>query len=196
MNVLYLHGWGSKYDPESDKVQALRELGEVHGVDLDYTQGFEPVLVAALKVFLEKKIDIVVGTSMGGFLASHVGCQAGIPFVACNPALFPKQQLSKYLGHGTTYDGREYEFTEQALEGYPAFAGLGPEDQKFNDEFKKGLGMIGVDLGDELIDSQETARIATQNETYPVMWFADGCHRFAHMTEMVGITKKYLRVNK
>ena len=32
MKIMYLHGYGSKFDPESAKIQALMKLGEVSGL--------------------------------------------------------------------------------------------------------------------------------------------------------------------
>lgn len=39
IRIMYLHGYGSRFDPHSDKMQVLSRLGEVFGPDLDYGQG-------------------------------------------------------------------------------------------------------------------------------------------------------------
>ena len=44
MRTLYVHGFGSRFDPENPKLKALSELGEVVGVDVDYCEGFKHVL--------------------------------------------------------------------------------------------------------------------------------------------------------
>ena len=86
MKILYVHGFGSNYHPTKPKVQLLRILGEVVGVDVDYCKGFDAafqkVKVAAMTC------DLIVGTSMGGFMASHIGAVLSIPFVALKRLAF------------------------------------------------------------------------------------------------------------
>ena len=85
MNILYIHGFGSKYDPEHEKIKTLESIGTVFGVDVDYTRGFRSCFETIMDVFLTGSVDLVVGTSMGGYMASHVGAESGTPFVAINP---------------------------------------------------------------------------------------------------------------
>jgi predicted esterase YcpF (UPF0227 family) len=184
MNILYIHGWGSSYDPDSDKVEALRKLGDVYGVNLDYTEGYEAVLARAVGHVVMHDIHLVVGTSMGGYMASHVGKMMKIPYVACNPALRPAPQLRKYLGDGETYDGRPYHFTDEARRSYPVFAGI-----KLKERFQaifggNGItGLILLDRGDEVIDANET--LTYTRCINPTFMFEGGSHRFEHMQEAV-----------
>ena len=39
MNILYIHGFGSKIDPNSDKQIALRKIANVTAYAPDYTRG-------------------------------------------------------------------------------------------------------------------------------------------------------------
>ena len=38
MNIAYLHGFASNFDPQSNKVNILKKIGSVDGVDIDYCQ--------------------------------------------------------------------------------------------------------------------------------------------------------------
>lgn len=191
VNILYLHGWGSKFDPDNEKIVALEKLGTVHGVDLDYSLGYGKVIAQAIHKGLLVDADLVVGTSMGGYLASHVGKSMGIPYVACNPALRPRKQLKKYLGDGETYDGQAYTFTKKELKSYPHFVGLSLRDKFL---FGGARGMILLDSDDELIDS-----LATKMDVMclnPVFMFEGGNHRFAHMEESLRYIQLLLPMEK
>jgi len=190
MNILYIHGWGSSYDPDAPKVEALRKLGDVYGVNLDYTEGYDAVLAHAVGHVVMHDIKMVVGTSMGGFMASRVGKMMGIPYVACNPALRPSKQLKKYLGEGTTHDGEPYTFTKDALRSYPDFAGLGFRE-RFKNFFSRDGGINGLvllDRGDEVINASDT--LHEMSCINPVFIFEGGSHRFEHMEESV----KYIKL--
>ena len=52
MKILYIHGFGSHYDPSKSKVQTLQSLGVVIGINLDYCEGFETTYCRILKLFL------------------------------------------------------------------------------------------------------------------------------------------------
>jgi hypothetical protein len=82
MKILYIHGFGSYYDPAKSKVQTLQSLGDVVGVNVDYCEGFE-VSVQKVKD-AAMSCDLIVGTSMGGFMASHVGAAFGILMLSSN----------------------------------------------------------------------------------------------------------------
>ena len=117
MRTLYVHGFGSRFDRENMKVKALSELGEVVGVDVDYCEGFE---AAFSKVAAGAgQCDLIVGTSMGGYLASHVGAALGIPFVALNPAVKPSETLCRHIGTFVDYVGRHSTLREETVAGYP-----------------------------------------------------------------------------
>ena len=105
MKILYIHGFGSYYHPSKSKIQTLQRLGDVIGVNLDYCEGFEPSYEKVCEVV--SSCDLIVGTSMGGYMASHVGTAYGIPFVALNPAVNPRDSLLKHVGSFVDYGGND-----------------------------------------------------------------------------------------
>jgi predicted esterase YcpF (UPF0227 family) len=175
MNIIYIHGFGSRVNLESEKYQALGELGIVFPVAPDYSVSYEENF--ALVKRMAESADLLVGTSMGGYLASRVAADTGLPFVAINPVLLPKRTLNKYLGTREDYYGRTYTLLEETVKGYPVFA---PGNN----------GLILLDLGDELIDAHETA--ACLEGHMSVYTFAGGSHRFSHVFESISIIQKFL----
>lgn len=66
MNILYTHGFGSRFDANGDKVKELSTIGTVLGVDVDYSKGSEDVVDKVRDVIQHNHIDLIVGCSMGG----------------------------------------------------------------------------------------------------------------------------------
>lgn len=174
MKILYFHGWGSKFDPESSKIQELSKLGEVVGPCLDYTGGFASVLSQCHDALSADDYDVVVGTSLGGYTASQVGSHFGLPFAAVNPCLNPREDLQKYVGSGRDWLGQPYTLTPESLDDWPEFS-------------REGYGLVLLDSQDEVIDSESTA--AWIGDRYPVVLFDGGNHRFAHMGESLGFIR-------
>lgn len=166
MNIYYCHGFASQFDPASSKIGRLRELGVVYGHDIDYTKPADQVAQQCFDEMLDNDIDIIIGTSMGGWLASVVGSRAGIPFVAINPAITPSQTLAKHIGRGMDYQGREFKLTASVANSYGSLS-------------RDGCGLILLDEGDDVINWRET--YTAYHERYSVISFPGGSHRFEHM---------------
>lgn len=177
MNILYLHGFGSYFDPASDKVMALESLGTVHGVSLDWTAPLEETILKIVEVVEDLHIDLIVGTSMGGWAAANVGSEIGVPFVAINPAIDPAKSLMRYVGEDRIdYSRKLYTLTEETVREYFPMTNL-------------GYGLILLDLGDEVVDAQET--INSYEEYHQIVTFEGGSHRFDHMVSGVEYIKEF-----
>ena len=176
MKILYVHGFGSKFDASNDKVVALRALGEVVGITVDYTEARDEIATQLVEYVLQHEIDLIVGTSMGGHMSAIVGARVGVPFVAINPALDPATSLYRHIGKHTTYAGDEYELTEEAITSYDKFD-------------TTGCGLVLLDSGDALFDSAVTAELLTPH--YEVVTFDGGSHRFEHMNEALDVVMKH-----
>ncbi len=174
MNILYIHGFGSAFDPESEKVAALGTLGTVYGVNLDYTMPFEVTKELVTDAIQYHQIDLIVGTSMGGYTASQ--CAAGIPFVAINPAVDPALGLQKYLGEHVDHTGKQFQLRAETIRDLPKFSTV-------------GAGLILLDLADEVIDANITQ--AELQAHYKVVAWAGGHHRFAHIAEALPIISDF-----
>ncbi len=165
MNILYVHGFGSRYDPLKSKIQALQTLGDVVGVDVDYCEGFEASYEKVLEA--PSGCDLIVDTSMGGFMASHVGAESGILFVAMNPAIKPRNTLTKYVGDFIDYAGNDRFLSEKVVANYPDIQTVG------------GCGLILLESGDEVIDPIATFEML--DGIYDVKTYEGGSHRFDNL---------------
>lgn len=171
MRILYVHGFGSKFDPSLPKVKELMKLGAVYGVNVDYLASGSDlprhdVISSIIEVVIDKEIDLIVGTSMGGWAAAVVGCATGIPFVAANPVLSPSKVLPK-LNVSTA---RAASYEDFPLEGCQ--------------------GLILLDEGDDLLDSKETFERLKPH--YLVNMFAGGSHRFDHMEDSLDLIELFV----
>lgn len=126
IKILYVHGYNGKPDGESFKKLAkyaeAADFGgekiEMHSFEYDATKPFKAV--RALKLYYyENNIDLIIGASLGGFLAA---CCDWARRIVVNPCWSPSEELPKV---GYKESVKEY----QALEGYLGhFAEDGDED--------------------------------------------------------------------
>ncbi|MDT0689573.1 YqiA/YcfP family alpha/beta fold hydrolase [Salegentibacter sp. F188] len=84
MNILYLHGLDSKLS--SEKREILEKFGTVLAPDLDYYQN-PNAIDSILQMYSEVEINVVIGSSMGGFAGYHVANAIFRPALLFNPAL-------------------------------------------------------------------------------------------------------------
>jgi len=176
MHILYIHGFGSQFDSVSDKVSLLKQIGSVVGITLDYTEGSESIEKTLLEFASLQPIDLIIGTSLGGYWANRIGSKIGVPFVSINPAISPKDTLKKYVGEGITYYGLPYYLSQQVVDGYSDF-------------LQDGCGLILVDLADEVLDAAKTVEVLTNR--FDVKSFKGGNHRFAHLKESLGLIEQF-----
>lgn len=82
MKILYLHGYKAR--PNEERISFLESLGhEVIAPHIDYDN--EPNILLEL---LEDDYDMVIGSSLGGYMGFHLSDYKSIPCVAFNPPLF------------------------------------------------------------------------------------------------------------
>jgi len=170
MNILYLHGWKHNDDvyKKSNKVKELEKLGNVFIIDLDYKdKNFIDLYNEILEKILAQKIDLLVGTSLGGFMAAHLGVKAGLPFVSINPSLNPEKNLKN-----------RFKVNEDIYKSYPNF----PDND---------MGLILLDKDDELFDSEETLEKLKLKNFNNMKMFNGGSHRFDHMSESLDIIRLF-----
>lgn len=177
MNVLYLHGFGSKFDNYSKKIQQLLKLGAVDGFDIDYCLGEKLVIEQSIANIANRDLDLLIGTSMGGWLASKLSEILSIPFVAFNPVISPAVTLQPYIGEHKDFYGRHFLLKENIVNEYEEIS-------------KDGCGLIFLDEGDELINPSESKQIL--NQCYSVTSYTGGSHRFEHIPESIADIRKFV----
>lgn len=174
MKILYLHGFASAVKKSSKKYDELSKIGEVvpFAPDYPYCQGFDQVIKDTL-AFAVAAGDIqgIVGTSMGGYTASHIAAQLKLPFVAINPSITPSQTLKKYIGKHQNYDGSSYELKLTHVGSYPDFNTM-------------ARGLIIVSTLDEVIPAEDTQAFAKEKQL-PIINCDYSNHRFEDISLLI-----------
>lgn len=181
---VYIHGFNSKGDSESQKIKELKTLGETITVDYDSFGTFKAIeahLSDEVKRTFRpgtEHITVLVGTSLGGYWASIIGKKYAIPAVLINPAVQPQQSLKKHIGVELENfkDGRRNRLDENI----PGTYCDAPDVGKF---------LILLDKGDDVFDYKKTESWFTQN---PVITFEGGSHRFEHMRESLPEINRFM----
>ncbi|MEP3562754.1 MAG: YqiA/YcfP family alpha/beta fold hydrolase [Marinobacter sp.] len=176
-STYYLHGFGSRFDPTNRKITTLAKLGSVRGHNIDYMQPAEEVIEDSLDKLMQVNPDLIVGTSMGGWLAGVLGAETGIPFVAINPVVDPSRTLKPLIVEGEDLQGNPCELTAATVASYYPFV-------------QSGGGIVLLDQGDEFIPWRET--FEALDGYYPVHTFPGGNHRFTHMEESLALIREHI----
>lgn len=118
MKIIYLHGFNSS--PQSIKAQALKTwLAHNHpAIELEIPKQANTPL--ATKKILEQLIAQqnqpigLIGSSLGGYLATWLSQTYNLPAVLINPAVKPFELLLNYLGENQNiYTGEKYILEQQ-----------------------------------------------------------------------------------
>jgi hypothetical protein len=86
MKAIYIHGLHSEVNPH--KVAILEDAGlEVMAPEIDYEAEQAKVYPRLKKLILEEQVDVLIGSSMGGFMAYWLARDLNKPALLYNPAL-------------------------------------------------------------------------------------------------------------
>lgn len=113
--LIYLHGFRSA--PQSTKAQQLRARMVSIGLNDHFWCEQLPVGGCEAIALVERAIarfpDVtLVGSSLGGYYATHLAEKYGLRAVLINPAVVAPISLADYLGPQTNlYTGESFEFT-------------------------------------------------------------------------------------
>jgi predicted esterase YcpF (UPF0227 family) len=187
MLYIYIHGFNSAFDPESQKIQLLCSIGKVVGVNYNsfdtYKSIFEDLYTNVQNLVTNEDV-VFVGTSLGGFWAAEMARLFRCPSILINPCYDPYIMLRKLVGtEMSNYQtGEVNTLTNTSVETYPS--AMTGADRTF-----KYLPLVFLDMGDEIIDSHETAQVLYG---FPMKTWEDGSHRFDHMEEALEHILEYL----
>lgn len=184
MTFLYLHGFNSKGNPTSDKFKELGKLGDVITLNYNSFATYEEILENLEEKVMQELMAhpagevALVGTSLGGYWAGTLSGIYGMPAILMNPAIKPSKTLKKHVGLTLInfVSGEANTLGENIPKSYP-------------DLLKKGILMIMVDEGDEVLDSYKTQKYFAN---YGPILFKGGGHRFEHMPEALPLIEKFL----
>ena len=87
MNILYLHGLMSSHT--SSKIDWLRLEHTVHSPHLKYKEESQLIFSNMDQLCNTHEIDLIIGSSMGGYLGFHLANKFHIPSLLFNPSIAP-----------------------------------------------------------------------------------------------------------
>lgn len=84
MNILYLHGLDGDLAPEKRTV--LEKYGKVFSPAIDYRTEYNSIELL-VEQYKNEKINVEIGSSMGGFVGYYIADAYQLPSLLFNPAL-------------------------------------------------------------------------------------------------------------
>lgn len=153
MRYLYLHGFQS--GPQSLKAEETRRYLAQHTPDSQWLcPQLSPYPAQAIhqlhQLCQHQRPDVLIGSSLGGFYATHLAEHYQLPAVLINPAIRPERELQSHLGpQHNPYTGEDYILTPEHMAelGRLRPAGLTPS-----------LYWLVLGTADEVLDWREAAR--------------------------------------
>ncbi len=156
--ILYLHGFTS--GPQSRKVQALAARLAARGLADRLICPQLPASPAAAIALTEEILQKVgaggtaptlVGSSLGGFYATHLAERHRLKAVLVNPVVVAALELERFLGPQTwLYSGEPFEFTRQHIAELRAL-----EVRRLSNPARYWLL---AEEGDEILDHRQAVR--------------------------------------
>lgn len=187
MIIFVLHGFASA--TPNDNSAAMKEMyPDATVVNLNYE--FDPdvgmkqvvndVNVVINKNPYEQEIYFI-GCSLGGFVARYLAYVYASSAIALNPAVFPEESLTRWLGQNTNYKTDvTFELTEENVRNYAKYHA--PEGTVPT--------LVLLDEADDVIDSAATAKHF--NDKAEVHMFPGGSHRFEHLRDSKPIIDRFM----
>jgi predicted esterase YcpF (UPF0227 family) len=153
--IVYLHGFNSS--PQSHKAQLLKRYLAERGLAHEFAcPALPPQPREAMREAesaMKRDATCFVGSSLGGFYATHLVEKHDARAVLINPAIEPHVGLRAYLGpQKNLYTGETYELTEEHLREWR---------ELYAPSITPGRYLLIVETGDEVLDyRQALARYA------------------------------------
>ncbi|MBE0619453.1 MAG: esterase [Burkholderiales bacterium] len=150
--LIYLHGFNSS--PGSHKAQLLKRYMDERGLADRYccpalpTLGMRAIGLVEIEIARHPRESItLVGSSLGGFYASYLAERHDLRAVLINPAVYPHEDLSAYLGvQRNLYTQRQYELTEEHLRQWEKLYLPSVRPQRY---------LLLLETGDEVLDYRQ-----------------------------------------
>jgi predicted esterase YcpF (UPF0227 family) len=176
--ILYLHGFTS--GPASNKARLLGARAAERGVAFACPQlpHSPKAAIALAEDLLEResgKTVALVGSSLGGYYATHLAEKHGLRAVLVNPAVVAHIALEKFVGpQQNLYTGERFDFTREHIAELSA---LEVPRLSHPENF-----WLLVEAGDEVLDyRQAVARYAGARQTV----LAGGDHSFTRWADVL-----------
>jgi len=153
-SILYIHGLNSS--PVSQKASqlsaALEKLGMAERLRVPALHHHPRQAIAQLEACLgELGRPLLVGSSLGGYYATHLAERHGLKALLINPAVTPHRRFDGYLGPQTNlYSGEVWDLTEDHVTALAELETSPPQDAE--------RYQVWLQTGDETLDYRDAAQ--------------------------------------
>ncbi len=153
-SILYIHGLNSS--PGSMKASqlqaAMQRMGLAGQLRIPALHHHPRQAIAQLEADIaELGRPLLVGSSLGGYYATHLAERHGLKALLINPAVNPHQLFDGYLGTQTNhYTGETWELTHDHVEALAALEVPPPQDA--------ARYQVWLQTGDETLDYRRAER--------------------------------------
>ncbi|WP_345977171.1 YqiA/YcfP family alpha/beta fold hydrolase [Sulfurimonas sp. HSL3-7] len=178
--ILYLHGFASCGN--STKTQLLKKyFGENNVLSPDLPVDPHEAIDFIRRQIFDNDIDLIIGSSLGGFYATYFVEQYGIKTVLINPSTQPFITLAPYVGTNHYWcSGDAFEFTRDHLNSLFEFA-VG----RLNDPKRY---LVLLQTGDEVLDYTKAQE---KYEGSAIIVEEGGNHRFENLDDYLDKIKRF-----
>jgi len=152
--ILYIHGLNSS--PVSQKASqlsaALKKLGLADRLRVPALHHHPRQALIQLEACLaELGRPLLVGSSLGGYYATHLAERHGLKALLINPAVTPHRRFDGYLGPQTNlYSGEVWDLTEDHVAALAELETAPPQDAE--------RYQVWLQTGDEALDYRDAAQ--------------------------------------
>lgn len=185
MLFIYIHGFNSSFDPDSQKVQELSSIGKTIGINYNSFATYDEIFQEISSQVPNRDDLVFVGTSLGGFWAAEMARKFATPSVIINPCYNPCETLKFYIGNPQkNYKTSEMNnLTLDVVNTYP-LNGISKKDFAY-------LPLVLLDMGDEVLSSKKALNFF---DGFPIKYWEGGSHRFEHMNEAIKSITEYINI--
>ena len=178
--ILYLHGFASCGD--SNKTKVLKAyFGEKEVLAPDLPVNPHKALSVARKIIIDHDIDLIIGSSLGGFYASNLTETMGIKSVLINPSVQPFITLAPFVGTNQYWcSGEDFEFTKEDLSSLFEYAIAAPTDLS--------RYFLLLQTGDEVLDYRQAEQKYKDSK---MIVQEGGNHRFENLQDYLKEIKEF-----
>ncbi len=152
-SILYIHGFNSSSASQKAQqlLRAMQSLGLAARLRAPDLHHHPRLAIAQLEALLaELGRPTLVGSSLGGYYATHLAERHGLQAVLINPAVLPHRRFAGHLGpQHNYYSGETWELTEEHM---VALAGLEAPPPRDPARYR-----VWLQTGDEVLDWRDAA---------------------------------------
>ncbi len=178
--ILFIHGFASC--STGTKITQLKaHFGDQDVIAPDLSPNPDKALEQLQDLLAQENIDLLIGSSLGGYYADILNRQHHIPSVLINPSTQPFETLARYVG--TNKNGCsnvDFQWKASYLSALQSLYSAVPAQ---HDQY-----LVLLQTGDEILDYR---RAKTRYQHHQVLVEQGGNHRFENISDYLQIISDF-----